>query len=731
MAIEGREVEIGRPRLVGRLTEHADRTILICAPPGYGKSVLLDQWAEADPRPAVRLSLGRARQDASFLAVSIVEALGGGEGRPREVAATIAAASADLQVQILERFLADVAARRGAFVLALDEVESIRDPESARLLEALTRAMPAGSQLALASRVDPPIRLGRLRANRLLTELRRADLTMTRDECAAVLARMAVELSARRLDLAVRRTEGWPAAVYLLGLALRGATDEARRLARFSGADPLIADYIREELLLALADGQLRFLRRLSPLERFSASLGDAVLGRDDSEEMIRGLAETNLIRGLDHRGEWFELHPLVRGLLRVELHRDEAAVECGIHALASAWWGRMGFTDFAMDHAAAGGDAELAGEIFWRTAPDQIAAGEAAEVLRRLNRMGAPALAGNVELCLTQGWCRFALGQGPEAQHWAALARDLLGAERDSTGGSNVAAGLALLDGALARRGIAAMVDSVAGVDAQLADGSPWRSVRCFLAGVGAQLRGDADSARVELEEGAHRSGFKAPLLEALCRTQLSLWALDRGDMAGACAEAEKARARVEGDGLSGSPLVALVFAGSACALAAQGIFDRASADLRASESLFEQLDDHATWYEVETRVLLARAQAAVGRRREANEHLAAAAAAADRVPDGPALARWIEAASQFVADLAPPLAEALTPAELRVLQLLPTHLSLPEIGASLCVSANTVKTHTRNIYAKFGVSSRRAAVARAEQGGLIGRPNALPALV
>lgn len=720
-----RELTI-RPRLLRRLADEPPRTVVISAPCGYGKSVLLGQWADSDPRPFVRLPLGQAHNDPSFLAASIFAALGGEENWSREVAGEPGGCEADA----LERFLTNLGVRRCPFVLALDDLENVRNEEPARIIERLAWKMPPGSQLALVSRADPPIRLGRLRANRALTEIRRADLTMTKGECAEALARMGVQLSARRLDMAVQRTEGWPAAVYLLGLAMQSDTEGGRALASFSGANPLVADYLREEVLTGVQAGQMDFLRRASPLERRCGSLCDAALDRLRSEETIRTLAATNLVRSLDHRGEWFELHPLVRELLRAELRRDEAADERSIHSRASEWWDRQGFPDLAIRHAGEAGDARRAGAIFWRMAPDYIVAGEAPAMLRWLKRIDAPALAGNAGLSLAKGWCRFATGAGPEAQHWAAVTRDLLDVGEGSGDEMDLMTGLALLDAALARHGIGEMIEAVTAVEAHLADGSLWQSVRCLLLGVGAQLQGNTDSARDVLEEGAHRSGFNAPLLEALCRTQLALVELDRDDAAAARAEAEKARARVDHGVLSESPLAAIVFAVSACTLAANGVFDRAGIELRSAESLFGALDDHAGWYEVEARVLLARAQAALGHRRKANEHLAAAAAQAARIPDGPVLARWTEAASQFIAGLGPPLANVLTPAEHRVLQLLPTHLSIPEIGASLCVSPNTVKTHTRNIYAKFGVSSRHAAVARAEQGGLIGPPGVAPAL-
>jgi LuxR family maltose regulon positive regulatory protein len=60
--------------------------------------------------------------------------------------------------------------------------------------------------------------------------------------------------------------------------------------------------------------------------------------------------------------------------------------------------------------------------------------------------------------------------------------------------------------------------------------------------------------------------------------------------------------------------------------------------------------------------------------------------------------------------------LVEPLSERELDVLRLLETHLNGPDIARELVVSVNTLRTHTKNIYAKPGVSSRRAAARRAE---------------
>ena len=66
-------------------------------------------------------------------------------------------------------------------------------------------------------------------------------------------------------------------------------------------------------------------------------------------------------------------------------------------------------------------------------------------------------------------------------------------------------------------------------------------------------------------------------------------------------------------------------------------------------------------------------------------------------------------------------PGVSALTTAELRLLPLLATHLSFPQIGEELFVSRNTIKSQAVSIYRKLGVDSRSPAVARARDLGLL----------
>jgi LuxR family maltose regulon positive regulatory protein len=75
------------------------------------------------------------------------------------------------------------------------------------------------------------------------------------------------------------------------------------------------------------------------------------------------------------------------------------------------------------------------------------------------------------------------------------------------------------------------------------------------------------------------------------------------------------------------------------------------------------------------------------------------------------------VEQATRAKAGFVEPLSER----ELDVLRLLATDLDGPAIAQRLFVSLNTMRTHTKSIYAKLGVNSRRAAVRRAQERGLL----------
>jgi LuxR family maltose regulon positive regulatory protein len=92
-----------------------------------------------------------------------------------------------------------------------------------------------------------------------------------------------------------------------------------------------------------------------------------------------------------------------------------------------------------------------------------------------------------------------------------------------------------------------------------------------------------------------------------------------------------------------------------------------------------------------------------------------------------GLAVGRWLAETESILTRMTDRggTAGVLTTTEMRVLQFLPSHLTVQQISEHLFVSPTTVKTHVQSIYRKFGVRSRAAAVAHARALGLVESPS------
>mgnify|MGYP001035411291 CR=1 FL=1 len=727
--VEEASALVARPRLLRQLRESRERTVLLCAPSGYGKSVLLDQWAAEDPRPFLTILVGAHHNDAAGLVTALVEAFAAVEPLAPDVADALAAPQPDIERVVLPRLARALAERERPVVVALDEVERLESPDSLAVVATLAEHLAGGSQLAMASRTEPAVHLARLRANRRLLELRREDLTMTKAECGALIDGLGVPIRPRQLDALLVRTEGWPAALYLAGSTLGAAGDPGAAIAQFAGDDRRVVDYIREELLFSVSPRRLDFLLRASLLERLSGPVCDAVLEREDSATVLRDLSRSNmLVIPLDRRDEWFRFHPLLREMLQAELRRSDLGAERDLHLRASAWWEAAGDWDLAIGHAVAAGDTARAGALLWAAVPEYMTRGRNASLVAWLERLGEAAVATSPGLSLTATWAQLTLGCGPVAEHWAAVSRRLVEAEPPSEYRVSLEAGLALVDGALARDGAGAMRAAVVPARALLPDENPWHTVCCLLDGVGLLLEGEREGARAQLADGARRGSVGAPNLQALCLAQLAMLAAEEGAWDDAERDVARARAQIDRTGIGEYPMSALAFAVAAHVRATRGAVDAAAADLATAVRLLEQLDAFAPWYEVETRIMLARAAARLGDPQAARAMLDRASREIALTGDGTLLDRWLAETEERLERQAESAAGQLTVAELRILRQLPSHLSFPQIAAASHLSPNTVKTHVRSIYGKFGVSSRQDAIEHARRAGLLDAPPSVP---
>ena len=709
---------VARGRLVERLAAARDVPLaLLVAPAGYGKTTVLVEWAEEDPRPFGWLSVEDDDNGAAPLMAAIALSLDEIEPVGREIFAALSACGPQDVEPVARRLGEAIAARRRPFVLVLDDVHRITAPDAHDVLRVLVDHMPRGSQLALASRIEPPLPVGRMRAHRHVTELRARDLVMTRAEAGLLLTGLG--LRSRDIDLLVQRTEGWPAGLYLAALSLQDQPDRDRALAAFAGDDRIVAEDLRDELLADRPRDRLSVQTRTTVLDDLSGPLCDAVLARPGSGGTLRELARSNLMLvPLDRADGRYRYHGLFADMLQAELRRIEPEAEAEVHRRASSWHAGRGEVERAIHHAIAAGEVEVAGDLLWGVAAGYVTDGRHAMIRRWLDRFTPEQIARQPPLALAAAPSELATGDSDLVEHWCAAAER--GAEPPPAGDAVVAIMRALI----ARDGLGRMHDDAAAASALVPDDAPWLALCGLLQGAALHLTGERDRARGHLEDGVRHGAVAAPSVQVLCLAQLGVLASEEDDWTTAELCISRARMQVERVGLADYPLAALVYAASALDRAHRGRVDDAQRDMREGARLLAMLADFTPWYEAETRLLLAHAALRLSDVVGARTLLSEASRLAARAPDAVVLKEWLDEswarADSFssAAILGP---TSLTTAELRVLRLLPTHLSFREIAGRLQVSANTIKTQAHAVYRKLDASSRTEAVSSARLLGLL----------
>ena len=357
--------QVPRRRLMARLDEGLARgLILACAPAGYGKTVLLADWARSGGHPVAWLSLDAGDNDPARFWRHAVAALDracpGTGGRLAPLLGPPAPASFQGLVTAL---INDLAADEA--VVVLDDYHVIGSPQVHESIAFLAEHRPAGVCVVLASRSDPPLPLARLRARGQLTEMRVAELRFTPAEAAELLQQAASALPDASVVALAARTEGWAAGLQLAALSLRGHDDAAAFVAAFTGSHRYVLDYLAEEVL-DRQSGQVReFLLETSVLERLSGPLCDAVTGRDGSQVLLeRAEREGLFLVPLDEVRVWWRYHHLFAGLLRARLQEEQPGRAAQLHRNAAAWYAGHELPDDAIGHAAAAGETTWAARI-------------------------------------------------------------------------------------------------------------------------------------------------------------------------------------------------------------------------------------------------------------------------------------------------------------------------------------------------------------------------------
>ncbi|MCE3555458.1 LuxR C-terminal-related transcriptional regulator [Pseudonocardia sp. RS11V-5] len=422
---------VRRPLLRRELDKICD-VGLVCAPAGYGKTLLLAEWAEAarperdtawvhldsddnDPRLFWSAVLAALARCPAIPATSVVRTGPGGRGwdlsaagRP-EFGADVAVALAELDRPVC---------------LVLDDLQQLHSPEALHDVAMLLRNRPRTVPVALGSRTDPPIGLQRLRPEGRLRELRTDRLRLDRDEAEVLLHSAGVRLRPDQLERLYRQTEGWPVGLRFAATALGPATDVEGFLSRFSGAERAVADYLVGEVLDGLPHAAVDLLRRTSICDEIPTALAVELSGREDAGHVLGDLeSRSALVRRHGRRPGTYRLQPLVRSLLLAELHQRSAHGPVALHVAAARWWLEGDHPLTALKHAAQAEDATLLVEVIARAAIPLLVRGQHKQ-LRHALRSAGGVVAADPWLSLAEALAADQSGDRPAAVTAARRAR-------------------------------------------------------------------------------------------------------------------------------------------------------------------------------------------------------------------------------------------------------------------------------------------------------------------
>jgi LuxR family maltose regulon positive regulatory protein len=421
-----RSRRVPRPRLTARLEAGtAGPLTLLSAPAGFGKSTLLAEWIHACGKPVGWVSLDEGDGDpVRFLgyAVAALRKLRPGLG---EDALTLLrharSPTAEELEPILTALLNEIDAAAEDLVLVLDDYHAVDSAVVQRTVQLLLDRLPACLHLVIATRVDPPLHLSRLRARGQLAELRARDLRFTSQEAADFLNQaMGLALSTADVEALEERTEGWAVGLQMAALSLAGRRDVGGFIEQFTGSHRFVLDYLTDEVLSRQPAAVRDFLLRTAMLTRLSAPLCDALLEKPDSQAILETLDAANLfLIPLDDTRTWYRYHHLFGTLLRHQLERQEGkGGVAALHERAGEWYAANGYPEDALEHALAAGALDRATELISRHALPRLMRADAGTVIRWLRSLPVEWLDRRPALRLTYAWAlvsQFELGAAEE----------------------------------------------------------------------------------------------------------------------------------------------------------------------------------------------------------------------------------------------------------------------------------------------------------------------------
>ena len=359
----GRQV-VRRARLHDRLDRgHQARLTLVVASAGAGKSVLLADWLSARPeRPSAWLNCDSADADPARFGAAIIESLRRSRADPElgEDARQLLHLDGQVTADVMGALADDLERSADRQLLVVDDFH-LTGAAGAGVLALLLDYRPDSLLVVVATRVEPDLRLQRMRANHQLVEVRDHDLSFSLDEASLFLSALGVPLDDRQVATVHHRSEGWATGLQMAGLAIQYAPDRRDAADRIELHRHTVAGYFLEEVLARQPPELVEFMLATAVLDELSGPACVALCGPGSVALLDQVYRDHLFVTMVDEQTGTYRYHQLIKEVLHAELHSRHPDLLPGLHQRAAAHLAETGQGGLAARHLLAAGDPDAA----------------------------------------------------------------------------------------------------------------------------------------------------------------------------------------------------------------------------------------------------------------------------------------------------------------------------------------------------------------------------------
>ncbi len=411
---------LARSRQVAKLDGTAD-TVLICAPAGFGKTVLLTQWLEGQAHNVAWLSPDQHNREALWPA--ILQALRRCPAIPPGTLRLFSGAE-DSAADVLGELTQTLAASGSTIRLVIDGVDGFAPDERDYWIPALLNQAGLHLQLALAYRDSSTVDPGPARLSGRVVELGTKDLAFTLDDINVLAAKTTTLMGMHQLRELFRQTAGWPACVVLALRYLREAANPDAPLGDLAANNRQLSDYLDHQIFRALSCEERHVLSSTSVCRVVVAAQANTLAGNRNAGSVLSSLADDRgLVESAGSGRKVFLVHPLIRAYFRAGLARKQPDELRRFSRIAAQWHERAGEPVAALRHARDSADNDLIGGILERHGAALLGSGEVMQVRRAIAALPDALFAVSPKLCVVAALAHLESRQPTTATRYMAAA--------------------------------------------------------------------------------------------------------------------------------------------------------------------------------------------------------------------------------------------------------------------------------------------------------------------